>query len=124
MGTSDDVIKDKMDKTIAKLEAPTTGTCPAHGPLAEGVSLLLQIQKTELGSVDPSKPETEVNLPFNLGSLKGVESRDILRMAGLLLMGFIVWMLWTDKQERTELLKHLSTQQPSKMMISRHEANP
>jgi len=48
MGTSDSVLIDKMDKTIVKLEQPTEGTCPSHGPLSEGLSLLLQIERTRL----------------------------------------------------------------------------
>lgn len=52
MGTSDDVLKNEMDKAIIELEKDTAGTCPAHGPLAKGVSLLLQIKRTELDNAD------------------------------------------------------------------------
>jgi hypothetical protein len=55
MGTSDEVLIDKMDKTILKLEQPAMGTCPAHQPLAEGVSLLLQIQRTQLNAPEENK---------------------------------------------------------------------
>jgi hypothetical protein len=55
MGTSDEVLIDRMDKTILKLEQPAQGTCPAHQPLAEGVSLLLQIQRTQLSAPQENK---------------------------------------------------------------------
>lgn len=56
MGTSDEVIKTKIDDTIIKLAQPSSGTCPSHQPLCEGVGLLLQIEKAKLaGEMQPGE---------------------------------------------------------------------
>jgi len=44
MGVSDKVLKQKVETVIKKLEEPVTVNCQAHGPLAEGVKVLLEIQ--------------------------------------------------------------------------------
>ena len=53
MGTSDQVLKENINKALEKLDEPVDVNCQAHGALADGVKVLLQIQKAILeGKVD------------------------------------------------------------------------
>jgi len=54
MGTADKVLKEQVESAINKLdESADKANCDAHAPLAEGVKVLLEIQKAVLdGNID------------------------------------------------------------------------
>ena len=57
MGTADKVLKEQVEKAIGKLEDSSAedARCKAHAPLAEGVKVLLEIQKARLEGVIEEK---------------------------------------------------------------------
>lgn len=61
MGISDKILRDKVSSVISKLEHPGETECPAHADLAEGVKVLLEIQRAILdGKVAPESNSVRI----------------------------------------------------------------
>jgi len=80
-------------------------------PFAERAFELHELEFARLTSVQPDK-KMEIPIPFSNGkSIKG-ESRDVMRVACLILIGFLCWMMWTDKEERKQAWRDLNHSKP------------
>ena len=61
MGASSNVLKARADKVIEKLENPPENIeCKAHGPMSEGILLLLEFKREELNTPSVSKNQIRI----------------------------------------------------------------
>ena len=83
------------------------GTCQTHAKIADATILQLRISEQLLYEVKAGSAERVMEIPTPWGKpIKGT-ARDIVRIAIVILVGFAVYMQYTDKDERKQVREDL-----------------